>query len=148
MGLSVRSYSPEVRKHLLSAIARVTKAEADAAGVEKPPAIEPDGGTNAVYNDPKLTERVRASLQQALGAANVEEGKPSMASDDFSDFATDGVPEVMVRLGAANPQKFAEAKAGGKRLPSNHSPFFAPDAEPTLRTAIDAEVAVLRGLFR
>jgi hypothetical protein len=32
-------------------------------------------------------------------------------------------------------------------LPSNHSPFFAPDVDPSLHTGIAAEVAVLRNLL-
>ena len=32
LGLTVRSYKPEVRKHVLAAIERITKAEAEAAG--------------------------------------------------------------------------------------------------------------------
>jgi len=32
-------------------------------------------------------------------------------------------------------------------LPSNHSPFFAPDVDPALRAGIKAEVAVLRNLL-
>ena len=32
-------------------------------------------------------------------------------------------------------------------LPSNHSPYFAPDVDPALRTGIKAEVAVLRNLL-
>jgi hypothetical protein len=33
-------------------------------------------------------------------------------------------------------------------LPSNHSPLFAPDVEPALRTGIAAEVAVLKDLLK
>ena len=50
-------------------------------------------------------------------------------------------------LGGANPKKFAEAKGAEMGLPSNHSPFFAPDVDPALRTGIAAEVAVLRNLL-
>jgi hippurate hydrolase len=50
-------------------------------------------------------------------------------------------------LGGANPQKYAEAKAAGVMLPSNHSPYFAPDAEMTIHTGIKSEVAVLRNLL-
>ncbi|MGA3316832.1 MAG: hypothetical protein ABSC64_10390 [Candidatus Korobacteraceae bacterium] len=50
-------------------------------------------------------------------------------------------------LGVADPEKFKEAKASGIHLPSNHSPFFAPDMEPSLKTAIESEVAVLRNLM-
>ena len=42
----------------------------------------------------------------------------------------------------------SEAKASGKDLPTNHSPLFAPDAEPALRTGIAAEVTVLRDLLK
>jgi hippurate hydrolase len=51
-------------------------------------------------------------------------------------------------LGAANPQKYAEAKSSGKDLPTNHSPLFAPDADPALHTGIAAEVAALRDLLK
>ena len=71
-----------------------------------------------------------------------------MTSEDYSYFVEQGVPSFYFTLGAANPQKLAEAKASGKDLPSNHSPLFAPDAEPALRTGIAAEVTVLRDLLK
>ena len=45
------------------------------------------------------------------------------------------------------PEKFAQAKAEGTALPSNHSPLFAPDVDPALHAGIVAEVAVLRNLL-
>jgi hypothetical protein len=39
------------------------------------------------------------------------------------------------------------SSAGSRALPSNHSPLFAPDFDPALRTGIKAEVAVLRRLL-
>jgi hypothetical protein len=57
------------------------------------------------------------------------------------------VPGFYFSLGGADPAKFAEAKTAGTTLPSNHSPFFAPDLDPALRTGITAEVAVLRNLL-
>ena len=50
-------------------------------------------------------------------------------------------------LPAIIEQKYAEAKASGVNLPSNHSALFAPDADPALRTGVAAEVAVLRNLL-
>ena len=50
-------------------------------------------------------------------------------------------------LGGADPQKYAESKSAGNTLPSNHSPFFAPDVDPALHAGIKAEVAVLRNLL-
>ncbi len=147
LGLTVRSYTSDVRKHLLSAIERITKAEAEAAGVPKAPLVERVESIDAVYNDPKLDERLRQVLIQVLGKQNVEQLPPNMASEDYSAFVQAGVPSFYFSLGAANPAKFEEAKASGISLPSNHSPFFAPDVEPSLKTAIEAEVAVLQNLL-
>ena len=57
------------------------------------------------------------------------------------------MPGFYFSLGGANPQKYAQPKASGEILPSNHSPLFAPDAKPAIETGITAEVAVLRSLF-
>lgn len=43
----------------------------------------------------------------------------------------------------SNPKQFAQAKAAGTQLPSNHSSLFAPDLDAALHTAITAEAAVL-----
>ena len=52
-----------------------------------------------------------------------------------------------IRFAQAQIRKFAEAQKEGTLLPSNHSPLFAPDVEPALRTGIAAELAVLRNLL-
>ena len=147
LGLTVRSFTDEVRQHLLSAIRRTVKAEAEAAGAPKAPLVEEVESLDAMYNDPKLDERLREVLIQTFGQQNVEQLPPNMASEDYSAFVKAGVPSVYFSLGSADPAKFAEAKAGGAALPSNHSPFFAPDVEPSLKTAIEAEVAVLQNLL-
>jgi amidohydrolase len=147
LGLTVRSYKPEVRQQILAAIARITKAEADAAAVQREPLIEELGSTNAVYNDPALARRLKVTLERALGKDNVENGEPLMASEDYSYFIEQGIPSFYFALGGADPQQFSEAKSAGTQLPSNHSPLFAPDLDPSLRTGITAEVAVLRDLL-
>src|SRR5271167_4865304 len=86
LGLTVRSYTPEVRKHLLSAIERIAKAEAEAADAPKPPLVQLVESTDALYNDPKLAGRMTQVLIQALGADNVIEEPPIMASEDYSYF--------------------------------------------------------------
>jgi len=147
LGLTVRSYSPETRKHLLASIERVAKAEAEAAGAPKPPLVEVSEGTDAMYNDPKLSEQLAPILRQVLGKDNVVTLPPQMTSEDYSQYELAGVPSFYYQLGVANPQQFAEAKAKGVSLPSNHSPFFAPDMEPSLKTAIESEVALLQSLL-
>jgi hippurate hydrolase len=147
LGLTIRTYKPEVRKQILAAIARITKAEADAAGVQREPSIEQYEATDAVYNDPALAQRLKSTLQAALGKDNVATAEPLMVSEDYAFFIEQGIPSFYFTLGGADPRKYAEAKIAGTRLPSNHSPLFAPDVDPALRTGITAEVAVLRNLL-
>lgn len=148
LGLTVRSYKPEVRKLMLAAIERITKAEANAAGATQEPRIEHDEATDAVYNDPALAQRMQGVLESALGKDRVVLDDPGMASEDFSYFTAQGVPSFYFSLGGADPAKYAEAKAAGANLPSNHSALFAPDVDPALHTGIEAEVTVLRNLLK
>ncbi len=147
LGLTVRTFKAEIRKQILAAITRITKAEAEAAGAPRPPSIEDYESTNSVYNDPALAQRLRGTLEAALGKENVVLEEPITASEDFSYFVEQGIPGFYFSLGGADPEKYAQAKATGTALPSNHSPLFAPDVDPTLHTGIAAEVAVLRNLL-
>lgn len=147
LGLTVRTYKPEVRKLVLAAVERITKAEANAAGAVREPKIEHYEGTDAVYNDPALAQRLKGVLESALGKDKVAVEEPGMASEDFSYFTAQGIPSFYFSLGGADPEQYAEAKSTDATLPSNHSPLFAPDVDPALRTGITAEVAVLRNLL-
>jgi amidohydrolase len=147
LGLTVRTNKPEVRQQVLAAIARITKAEAEAAGAPRAPSIDHYEGADLVYNDPALAQRLREALESALGKDKVVIQEPITASEDFSYFVEQGIPGFYFTLGGADPEKLAEAKAAGTMLPSNHSPLFAPDVDPALHTGIAAEVAVLRKLL-
>jgi len=147
LGLTIRTYKPEVRKQILAAVARITKAEADAAGAPREPSIQEYESTEAVYNDPALAQRLRRTLEAALGKDNVVTAEPLMVSEDYAYFVEQGIPSSYFALGGAEPQKYAAAKIAGTKLPFNHSPLFAPDVDPALHTGIVAEVAVLRDLL-
>jgi hippurate hydrolase len=147
LGLTVRTFKAEIRKQILAAIARITKAEAEAAGAPRAPSIEHYESTDSVYNDPALAQRLKAALEAALGKDNVVLAEPMTGSEDFSYFVEQGIPGFYFRLGGADPEKYAQAKATGTMLPSNHSSLFAPDVDPALHTGIAAEVAVLRNLL-
>jgi len=147
LGLTVRTYKPDIRRQVLAAIARITKGEADAAGAPRSPSVERYEGTDAVYNEPALAQRIRAPLEAALGKDNVVTEEPIAASEDFSVFEAQGIPGIYFSLGGADPEKLAQARAAGTQLPSNHSALFAPDVDPSLHTAIISEVAVLRNLL-
>ena len=148
LGLTVRTYKPEVRKQVLAAITRITNAEAVAAGAPRAPTIDRYEASDAVYNDPALAQRLRATLETALNKDNVILAEPITASEDFSEYVAQGIPGFYLSLGGADPEKYAQAVAAGTHLPSNHSSAFAPDVDPSLHTAITAEVAMLRDLLK
>ena len=126
MGLTVRTRKKEIRQQILAAITRITKAESAAAGAPREPSIERYEGADVVYNDPALAERLKAPLQAALGKDKVVIAEPITPSEDFSYFTEQGVLGFYFSLGGADPEKFAQAKASGTLLPSNHSALFAP----------------------
>jgi amidohydrolase len=147
MGLTVRSRKPEVRQHLLAAIERVAKGEAEAGGADKMPLIEKYESTSAVYNDPVLSRHLAAVLESTVGKSNVVVEEPIMTSEDYSVFVEHGVPSFYFTLGVADPDKLSAARASHKELPSNHSPLFAPVPD-SLHTGIATEVAILRDLLK
>jgi len=139
--LTVRSYKPEVQKHLLAAIARIAKAEAEAAGAPREPTvfINPEQSAQSLYNDPALIERLGGALRKALGAANVVASEPVMPSEDFGAFGrAAGIPSALLWVGAAEPGAFAKAKAAGGTVAGLHTAGFTPDREPTIRTGVAA----------
>ena len=139
--LSVRTVSPEGRKQMLEGIKRVAKAEAAAAGAPREPVITVAESQDFCWNDPPMTRRLGAMLARELGQDNVLASKGVMGSEDFGEFGHQaGVPSTMLRLGAAEPSQFREAKAAGTLLPGLHSARFAPDRELTVRTGVEAMV--------
>ncbi len=145
--LTVRSFTEPVRKRLLGAIERITKAEAMAAGAPREPSIEYGPPTQALVNDSALTRRVAGALVKELGASRVKDTPPEMASEDFAEYQLAGVPTLMLRIGAVEQAKYEAAMKSGAPLPSLHSSQFAPDREPTIKSAMLAEVLALRELM-
>jgi hippurate hydrolase len=146
--LTVRSFTPPVREKLLSAIARVAKGEAAAAGADREPTIERNQSTDALVNDSALTQRVSAALIRELGPTQLRDAPPEMPSEDFAAFQLAGVPTLMLRIGAIEKMKYEAAMKSGTALPGLHSSQFAPDREPVIKAAITAEVIALRELMK
>jgi amidohydrolase len=151
--LTVRTMTPEQRAKTLAAITRVTNGIANAAGVpaDRAPIIEiSKDGVPATINDPALTRRVAAAMEKALGKENVVQGKPIMASEDFSLYTLQDPkpPITMFWLGAVDPAKIKDAQENGTRLPSLHSSEFAPLPEPAIRTGVMAMTSAVMDLLK
>ena len=145
--ITVRSLDPAVHKRLLAAIDRQAKGEALAANAPKEPLIETKSNTDAVYNDPELTQRMAAAARAALGAGQVVEMPAQMGGEDFSQFGLAGVHAVLLHVGAVDAAKLDESRKSGVPVPGVHSPLWAPVREPTIKAAIRAETAILMDLL-
>lgn len=135
--LTVRSYSPEVRKQLLEAIRR--KANAVAAGARAPePEIRVSEGTPSLSNDRQLGQRLAAVFRRVLGQEKVALAEPTMGGEDFSRYGRAGVPILMFWLGSVDAARLARYEQIGQTPPSLHSALFYPDYEETLTTGVTA----------
>ncbi|MFD1952062.1 amidohydrolase [Sphingomonas arantia] len=136
--LSLRSFDKTVRQLLLDGVKRTAEASA-AMSMAPAPEVKWLYGTAAVVNDHALAERSAAVLKAAGGdrVTFVPASAPGWsASEDWSAFVEAGVPSVYFTIGGYNAATLARYKARGEAVPSNHSPFFAPDHDKAIRTGI------------
>ena len=140
---TIRSYSPAVRTVLTQGVARTAKATAEMSAAPAPEVSIIPGG-NAVVNDEQLTQSTASVFKAAFGSNAKALPSAIAASEDFSDFIIAGVPSVFFMIGGNEPGKLAEWKAAGQPVPVNHSPFFGPSPEASIKTGVKAmSLAVL-----
>lgn len=142
--LTVRTYKPEVRKLLLDGIARIAKGEAISAGVpdERMPVvtIREDQHTPATLNSEKFANRTLELFSRHFGADRTTVLQPFMVGEDvgrywLNDPAVEG---TLFWIGGVPQAKWDAAGGDTTKLPSLHSPFWAPDAEVVISTATEA----------
>jgi hippurate hydrolase len=141
--LTVRSYTPEVRKKLLDGIARIARGEAIAAGVPEdrmPVVTVREPYTPSTFNTAKLSGRLIDLFGAHFGADRVVESKPVMGGEDFSQFwLADKTKEATIFWVGGVPKAKWDAAGGDEtKLPSLHSPFWAPEADTVISTATEA----------
>ncbi|HEX5512988.1 MAG TPA: M20 family metallopeptidase [Gammaproteobacteria bacterium] len=141
--LNVRTFDEDVRKRVLAAIERIVKAEAEASGAPKPPEITVLDRYPLGFNDAGAAERIASAFRQHFSADRVREVGATSASEDFGSFGAEwGVPSMFWFVGGTDPDVYAKAKAAGEinKIPTNHSPYFAPVLHPTLETGVETMV--------
>jgi hippurate hydrolase len=87
-------------------------------------------------NDEQATAKVAEAFDAQFGERSFETPRRS-ASEDFSVFGREWkVPYVFWFVGGTDENVFLEAKKNKtiNKIPSNHSPRFAPVLHPTLKT--------------
>ncbi|HEV2079475.1 MAG TPA: amidohydrolase [Allosphingosinicella sp.] len=151
--LTVRSYTPETRKLLLDGIRRIVRGEAIAAGMpddRMPEVTVGDTETPATFNTQKLTSQAAALFEQRFGPERVKATPPVMGGEDFGRFylADKSIESLIFWVGGVPQAKWQAANGDPSKLPSLHSPFWAPDAEATIATATEAMTAAALGVLK
>ncbi len=152
--LTVRSYTPEVRKQLLDGIARIARGEAIAAGVPEdrmPLVTVREPFTPAAISTDAFAGQLKTLFTARFGADRVKEIPPTMAGEDFGRYhiADPSIQSVIYWVGGVPQDKWDAAQAaGGKGLPSLHSSKWAPDAEKVISTAAEAMTAAALDILK
>jgi hippurate hydrolase len=141
--LNVRTFDAGVRKRVLAAIERIANAEAAASGAPRPPEFTTLDHYPLGVNDVDASARVADAFRGHFSAERVRRVGAASASEDFGSFGTAwGVPSMFWFVGGTDPEVYAKAKAVGEinKIPTNHSPYFAPVLHPTLETGVETMV--------
>ena len=139
--LNMRTFDEDTRKHMLKSIRRICCAECDASGAEREPEFTTINRYPLTENDQAATQQVAHAFGRQFGESALLAASPVSASEDFSIFGrTWGVPYVFWFVGCTDPAVYAKAQQDGtvNKIPSNHSPQFAPQIHLTLETGLQA----------
>jgi len=146
--LSLRYPDDEARARIMERVERVVRAEAQASGAEQEPTITIDHSLPPTINDVSATARVATAFDRAFGEGTVVDPGMFTGSEDVSWFAREsGAPLVFWFWGGVDAATYAAAEAAGtiaRDIPTNHSPFFAPEMHPTIEVGVDALVVAAR----
>lgn len=142
--LNLRTYDTQVREDIMAAIERIVRAECQAAGSPQEPEFEYYDQFPLTDNDPTVNTKITEAFTEYFGSEAVYQTKPYTASEDFSriPIAFD-IPYTYWFIGSVAPEKYQRAVEQGtvaQDIPANHSPFFAPEIDPTLENGIRTQV--------
>jgi amidohydrolase len=142
--LTVRTYKPEVRKLLLDGIARIARGEAITAGIpdDRMPivTIREDQHTPATANSETFAKRMLELFARQFGADRTTILQPFMVGEDVGRYwmTNKEIQGTLFWIGGVPKAKWDAAGGDTTKLPSLHSPFWAPDAEVVISTATEA----------
>lgn len=144
--LTVRSYSPATRQMLLDGIARIAKGEAIASGMPEdrmPVVTVKDEFTPSTFNTEPLSGQMKTLFTERFGKDRVIDTPAVMGGEDFSRYylADKNIQSLIFWVGGVSKAQWDKAGGDAGKLPSLHSPFWAPEAEAVIATATEAMTA-------
>jgi amidohydrolase len=137
--IDIRAYSPAVLEKTVAACKRVVKAECEASAATRKPEINEIENVPPLVCGPDVVKAITRSFKACFGE-RTEEMNLDTASDAFPNLAPEGVPYAYWNFGSEDHSTWERARKEGKlnELPGNHSAYYAPLIEPTLKAGIDA----------
>lgn len=140
--LETKTTDSKVRDQIFDAVKAITEAECSVFGGRVKATISLQSRAPVTLNDTKLAETLQDCFGEHFGDRF---WVPPMDTpvEDFAILAGPSpVPFVYWKLGSTDPAKWDEAEQKGgnilEYLPTNHSPEFAPAAELTISTGMEA----------
>ncbi len=151
--LTVRADNEETRQQLLAGIERIAKGVGRTAGLPEellPEVVLSTESTPPTLNDEALSQRVRAAFARELGEGMLyEEKREGMGAEDFSYFlrTNHAVPGVYFDVGGTSQADLDDEAAGGRAVPSHHSPLFKIEPQPAVTSGVRAMTVALLELL-
>ena len=140
--VNIRTTSSQTRERILAAMQRIIKAECEASNSPKAPLIERTTRFPLTINNDDIAGDLASSFAEFFKEDFDPEQPPVNGSEDFSILASSiGKPYSFWFFGGVDHGLWDRAEKEGRLfedVPANHSAYFAPTVQPTLRVGYEA----------
>lgn len=150
--LTVRNTSTETRELLLNGIKRIAENMGRVAGLAEdmlPEVIISNESVPPTTNNAGLARRLKQAWSESMGdGAVVDIPTKGMGAEDFPFFTVN--PDIMSvywAIGGTPQEAFDIEEAGGKAVPSHHSPLFKILPEPSVTAGVESTIVALMELM-
>ena len=140
--VNIRTSSSRSRERVLAAMRRIVKAECEASNSPKEPLIEYTTRFPLTVNNENMAGRLASSFKEFFKEEFDPEQPPVNASEDVSILASSiAKPYDFWFFGGIDHDLWDRAEREGRLfedVPVNHSAYFGPIVQPTLRVGYEA----------
>ena len=140
--VNIRTASPQARERVLAAMRRIVKAECEASNSPKEPLIEPTTQFPLTANSDYMSSCLASSFAEFFKEDFDPEQPPINGSEDVSILASSiGKPYNFWFIGGIEHELWDRAEKAGRLfedVAANHSAYFGPAVQPTLRVGYEA----------
>ncbi|KAF2104398.1 metal-dependent amidase/aminoacylase/carboxypeptidase [Rhizodiscina lignyota] len=146
--INIRNFNAETRPRVIEGIKRIVNAESLASNAPAPPDIKETTAFPLTINDEDVTTKVTEVFTEHFPPAPhgfLPDTGRLFGSEDFGILGSAiGRPYCYFVYGGTDPEVWDKAIKEGKAtevVPVNHSPFFAPVIQPTMRVGVEGYTA-------